>query len=256
MSSWFITNLIAAFLLPPLSLLLLLAAAIVLLRRRPKTARLLLLISFSLLWLCSTPYIADSLLRSLESRSTALNKPYPAADAVVILGGGSYFYAPEYDRQDTVGEGTLPRLRFGARLYRETAKPILVSGGKPLGNTVSEAQQMRVALEQDFRVPVRWTEDSSDNTYQNAYRTLQILHSADIRKIYLVTSAWHMPRAAMIFRKAGFTVVEAPVAYTTNYKTDLLSFIPQAEALRNSRNFMREIIGMVWYRLRLALSDY
>lgn len=94
MSSWFITNLIAAFLLPPLSLLLLLAAGIILFRRRPKTARLLLIITFSLLWLCSTPYFADSLLQSLESRSATLNKPYPAADAIVILGAERIFMRP------------------------------------------------------------------------------------------------------------------------------------------------------------------
>ncbi len=253
MSSWFITNLIAAFLLPPLSLLLLLAAGIILFRRRPKTARLLLIITFSLLWLCSTPYFADSLLQSLESRSATLNKPYPAADAIVILGGGTYFYAPEYGGQDTVGEGTLLRLRYGARLYRETAKPILVTGGKPLGNSASEAQQMRAALEQDFHVPVRWTEDGSDNTYQNAIQSFAILHKAGINRIYLVTHAWHMPRAVAMFRNAGFEVVEAPTAYTTRYKTDLLSFIPQTEALRNSRTFIREVIGMLWYRLRLSL---
>jgi len=255
MSVWFITNFIAAFLLPPLSLLLVLAASILLFKRRPKTARLLLVISFSLLWLCSTPYCTDVMLQSLESRSTRLSSPYQAADAIVILGGGTYFYAPEYGGQNTVSEAALPRLRYGARLYRETAKPILVTGGKPLGSSISEAQQMRAALEQDFRVPVHWTEDASDNTDQNARYSFQILQKAGIRKIYLVTHAWHMPRAAAVFRKAGFEVVEAPVAFTTRYQTDLLSFIPRVEALRDSKIFIHEIIGTAWYQLKSALPD-
>jgi uncharacterized SAM-binding protein YcdF (DUF218 family) len=146
-------------------------------------------------------------------------------------------------------------LRYGAKLQRETGKPILVTGGNPLGNSISEAQQMRDVLEQDFRVPVRWTEDESDNTFDNARNSFRILQQADIRKIYLVTHAWHMPRAASVFRRAGFEVVEAPTAFTTRYRTDLLTFLPQSLALEDSRIFLHEIIGMFWYRLKLAGSN-
>ncbi|HSM98747.1 MAG TPA: ElyC/SanA/YdcF family protein, partial [Gallionella sp.] len=72
--------------------------------------------------------------------------------------------------------------------------------------------------------------------------------------IYLVTHAWHMPRSAEIFRRAGFEVVEAPTAYTTRYRTDLLSFLPQAGSLYGSRIFMHEVIGLLWYRVKLAMS--
>ena len=54
----------------------------------------------------------------------------------------------------------------------------------------------------------------------------------------------------MAFQSAGFDVVPAPTAFTTRYRTDLLSFIPHAEALRGSRIFMHEIIGLLWYRLK------
>ena len=114
---------------------------------------------------------------------------------------------------------------------------------------------MRIALEQDFRVPVRWTEEASDNTFENARNSFRILQQAGIRRIYLVTHAWHMPRAAMTFRRAGFDVIEAPTAFTTRYRTDLLAFLPQANALYDSRIFIHEIIGMLWYRVKLAISD-
>ena len=64
-----------------------------------------------------------------------------------------------------------------------------------------------------------------------------------------------MPRAASVFRRAGFEVVEAPTAYTTRYRTDLLTFLPQSLALEDSRIFLHEIIGMFWYRLKLAGSN-
>lgn len=252
---WF-TNLIAAFLLPPLSLLLLFALGLFLLYRRRRFAKPLLLAAFALLWIASTPYCSDAALRLLEARTAALNKAGPQADAIVILGGGTYFSAPEYAGQDTIGEATLVRLRYGAKLQRETGKPILVTGGKPLGNSLSEAQQMRSSLEQDFRVPVRWTEDASDNTLENARYSFQILQKAGVKKIYLVTHAWHMTRAANVFRHAGFGVVEAPTAFTTHYQTGLLSFLPSAGALQGSRVFVHEMIGTLWYRVRLAISNF
>jgi uncharacterized SAM-binding protein YcdF (DUF218 family) len=257
--SWFITNFIAAFLLPPFSLLLMLALGIFLLYRRRKFAKPLILIAFGLLWIVSTPYFAEAGLHLLEARTAALDSPYlngqpKAADAIVILGGGTYFNAPEYAGGDTVGTATLVRLRYGAKLQRETGKPILVTGGKPLGNSTSEAQQMRSSLEQDFQMPVRWTEDASDNTFENARYSFQTLQKAGIKKIYLVTHAWHMPRAANVFRRAGFEVIEAPTSFTTHYQTDLFSFLPSAGSLNASNIFVHEVIGLLWYRVKLAIS--
>ncbi|MCR4303515.1 MAG: YdcF family protein [Gallionella sp.] len=248
--SWFITNFIAAFLLPPLSLLLLFALGIFLLNRRPGLAKPLLIAVFGLFWAAYTPYFAEGALHMLESRTTALDSSHQNADAIVILGSGTYFNAPEYAGQDTVNGHTLLRLRYGAKLQRETGKPVLETGGKPLGNSVSEAQQMRAVLDHEFHVPVRWVEDASANTLESARYSFHALQKDGIRKIYLVTHAWHMPRAADIFRRAGFEVIEAPTAYTTRYHIDLLAFLPRAESMRDSKIFMHEVIGLLWYRLR------
>lgn len=252
--SWLLTNFIAAFLLPPLNLLIVGALGLLLWHRRPAIAHWLLIASLSLLWIASTPYIAESALHLLESRTAALNEPLQEADAIVILGSGSYFHAPEYAGQDTISGAALVRLRYGATLQRKTGKPILVTGGAPLGNELSEAQQMRYSLEQDFRVPVRWTEDHSDNTLENARYSFQTLQKSGIRKIYLVTHAWHMPRSAGTFRRVGFEVVEAPTAFTTRYRFDILAFLPSAAALHDSKIFIHEAIGLVWYKLKSATS--
>jgi len=253
--SWFITNFLAAFLLPPLSLLLLLGLGIFLLYRSHKHAKTLIYTSVGLLWIASTPFFAEGALHLLEAGTTVLDSEHQNADAIVILGGGTYFHAPEYAGKDTIGIQTFPRLRYGAKLHRADGTPILVTGGKPLDNDLSEAQQMRTALLQDFHVPVRWIEDASDNTLENARNTFQVLQKEGIRKIYLVTHAWHMPRAAMSFRHAGFEVIDAPVSFTTRYKTDLLAFLPRAEALRDSRIFVHEVIGLFWYGLKFVFSD-
>src|SRR5450631_1839664 len=104
--SWFITNFIASFLLPPLSLLLVLALGIFLLYRHHKLAKPLILAGFGLLWIASTPYFAEGALHLLEARTTALDSRHQNADAIVILGGGTYFHAPEYAGQDTIVDAT------------------------------------------------------------------------------------------------------------------------------------------------------
>ncbi|MBI1175438.1 MAG: YdcF family protein [Sideroxydans sp.] len=247
--TWFFTHLISAFLLPPLNLLLLGTAGILLWHRRPRLARILTTAALSLLWLCATPYFAEGALHLLEGAPNTPDLRTAQADAIVVLGGGTYFHPPEY-ATDTVSDSALVRLRYAAKLQRETGKPILVTGGKPLGNNLSEAQQMKAVLENEFGVPVRWTEDASDNTRENARNSYRLLQRAGIRRIYLVTHAWHMPRASMAFRQAGLDVVPTPTAWTTRYKTGLLDFVPRAEALRDSKIFMHELIGLAWYRLK------
>ena len=247
--SWFFTNLLSAFLLPPLNLLLVAGIGLWLWHKRPFIARALLVTAFALLWLLATPFVSDALMRQLEGAPDAVDTRTQPADAIVVLGGGTYFRAIEYGA-DTVGERTLARLRYAAKLQRETGKPILVTGGKPLGNAFSEGAQMKAVLQQEFIVPVRWVEGDSDNTAENARLSYARLAPFGIRRIYLVSHAWHLPRAARAFRSAGFEVVPAPTAFTTRYRTDLLTFVPNADALRDSRWFMHEVIGMLWYRLK------
>ena len=252
--SWLATNLISTFLLPPFNLLLAALLGLLLIRHRPRLGKSLFSASLLLLWLCATPYFAEGALHLLEGTPQALDTQAQQADAIVVLGGGTYFHAAEYGNglisPDTVSEDTLMRLRYAAVLQRKTGTPILVTGGKPLGNTLSEAQQMKTVLENEFNVPVRWTEDASNNTLENAQHSYLLLQPAGVKRIYLVTHAWHMPRAARAFQSAGFEVVPAPTAFTNRYQTDLLSFLPRATSLRDSSIFMHEIIGLLWYRLK------
>lgn len=247
--SWFITNLAALILLPPLNLLLIALSGLLLWHRRPRTARALLSSAFALLWLFSTPFLAESMLHTLEGPALVSIEHEATPDAIIVLGGGSYFHAPEY-AGDTVSPTTLQRLRYATRLYRYCKKPVLLSGGSPHGNGHTEALLMKQVLEQEFSTPVRWTEEESNNTLESAHYSYQLLHESGIKRIYLVTHAWHMPRAQQAFKSAGFEVIAAPTGFTTRYQLDLMSFIPSASALRDSQIYLHEIIGILWYRLK------
>ncbi len=168
------------------------------------------------------------------------------AQAIVVLGGGRYRDPPEYEL-DTVSEPSLVRLRYAARLQRKTGLPILVSGGLPDGGSVSEADAMKRALEEDLGARVQWVEGQSNNTNQSARDAARLLGAAGIQRILLVTHAWHMPRSVISFSREGLDVIAAPTAFNRE-PHDPLDYLPTS--YKKSRNALHEWIGFVWYRLR------
>ena len=245
--SWLITNFIAAFLLPPLNLLLVGGAGLMLQKRRPRLGKGLLVLSLAELWLLATPILAGKFLDSLMPPPTVLTGK--EADAIVILGGGRIKNSVEYGG-DTTKTFTLERVRYGALLARKLRKPVLVTGGAPEGGQISEGEIMRDVLQNEYRVPVRWVEGRSRNTRENARFSADILAKAGIKRVYLVTHAWHLARAVPEFEQVGLTVIPAGTGYKLYGDLELLDFIPSAPALLNSYLASHEWIGLLWYRLQ------
>lgn len=245
--SYLLTNGLAAFLLPPFNGLLLMGLGWGFWHPRPRLACGLVGGGALLLLILSLPVVGDGLLHSLEAEPLDLQRAREA-QAIVLLGGGRYLDAPEYGG-DTVGRYTLIRLRYAARLQRETGLPLLVSGGRPGGQGLSEGETMRRVLEQEFKVPVRWVEGESNNTRENAELSARILQAAGVQRVLLVSHAWHMPRAVESFARAGLEAIPAPTAFTRPQLTPL-AFLPNAAAMENSSNALHEWIGRFWYWLR------
>jgi uncharacterized SAM-binding protein YcdF (DUF218 family) len=172
------------------------------------------------------------------------------AKAIVILGGGRSFAAPEDGNRDQPSTQTLARLRHGARLHRLTGLPVLVSGGAPDRGSESEAAVMARALREDFQIPVRWIEDTSENTAQNAAHAATMLREAGIDRVLLVTDAIHMSRAMQIFSGTGLSPVRAPTDFFSRKNLSAEDFIPNPRFLKQSHYALHEWIGMLWYRLR------
>lgn len=244
--SWLLTNLVAAFLLPPLNLLVLGGLGLWLLGRRRALGKTLIALSLAGTWLLSTPFLAGLLLDSLKPAVMPLTGK--EADAIVILGGGSNKNSVEFGG-DTLSPFSLERVRYGARLARALHKPVLVTGGAPDGGT-PEAALMRDALLREYGVQVRWAEDASNNTRENALYSARLLEKAKIRRIYLVTHAWHLARAVPEFIRQGLVVVPAGTGYSLPGRPAPLDFLPNARALLNSSLALHEWIGLLWYRIR------
>jgi uncharacterized SAM-binding protein YcdF (DUF218 family) len=249
---WLITKTIAALLAPLGIVLVILLVAVLVAWRRPLAAWRPVALAFIVLYPLSTHFVADQLLWWIEPtpRDPVADK---SGQAIVVLGGGTYFSAPEYGG-DTVKAPVLARLRYAAHLHRALDKPVLASGGAPEGNPVPEARLMTEVLQQDFRIMVRWTESGSHNTFENALMSASLLQPVGIQRIYLVTHAWHMRRARLAFEHAGFKVIPAPTGYVTRYRLSVLDFLPDARALDNSGLFFHEVAGIGWYYLRTLVG--
>lgn len=223
-------------------------------RRRRKLGFALVTLSILALYLLSIPVVASRLLSALEPAGAVdLRQP---EQAIVILGGGLYANTPEYGGE-TINAISLERARYGARLYRKTQLPIAVTGGVLMrGQRSSEGALIEKSLREDFRVPVQWIENQAHTTEQNAVLTARILRPLGITRVYLVTHAWHMPRAMLSFSAAGLQPVAAPTGFTTSFRSDIRGFIPDAKSLQKSYYAMHEAIGLLWYRLKLpSLPD-
>lgn len=246
--AWLTTNLVATLFLPPLCCFLLGGIGSALLRTKfVTTAKTMILFAILLPWTCSTPLFSRWIIKQIEPSPATYTSCTP--QAIVVLGAGTYYDAPEYGG-DTVTANGLERLRLAARLHRETGVPILVSGGKPDGRPLAEAFLMKSALESDFSVAVKWLEPTSNNTYENALHSARILQSENIRDILLVTQAWHMRRATEAFQRSGFCVAVAATSFSTSGELTPLAFLPSADALQRSSVAAHEAIGLLWYRIR------
>ncbi len=250
-TSWLLTNVLASLLLPPLNLVALSIIGFTMRNRWPRAGSTLGFGSLLVLVALSTHAGARLLLFPLEAQTRPLQMVKGTnTQAIVILGGGRLKEAPEYDGHDIPNAHTLARLAYGARLHRESKLPILVTGGTPDGAGESEAAVMARMLREEFQTPVRWLEEESDNTAENAQRSVPMLKQAGIQRILLVTDAMHMPRAQAIFKRYDIAVVPAPTRFQSAPPLSAADFIPKASALANSHYAMHEWIGLYWYRLR------
>lgn len=255
---FFVKNLIGGLFLPPCNLLIVQAGGVLLLLRRRSRLGLAVvtLSTLGLAAVCS-PAICGWFAMALERSVTPLDLDDPKlaerADAIVVLGGGKNVGSQDYGMRDMVSTAGLLRLRYAMDIERRTHKPILLTGGSPTGYGPPEAALMNEALQEEWGTKAKWLEERSANTAENAEFSYQILAPLGIRRIFLVTHAWHMPRAYRTFTKAGFQCVAAPTGFLSDEAgTSLLDLLPDSKGLDMSYLVFHEGVGALWYRLRGA----
>ncbi|MFY2559243.1 YdcF family protein [Corallococcus terminator] len=242
------------FLAPLTWALLLLVVGALVLRRKPRLSRGLTGAGLLVLYLFSTDAVSTLLTYLAESGARDTSTPGVTYDAVIVLGGGLDPSATERSGRVEFN-GASERVLKGFELVREgRAKHVFISGGSldPRPQAVVEADVLSRLL-QDWGVPAERivTEGRSRNTRENALESERIIRERGWKRLLLVTSAAHMPRAAGCFAAVGLRPDTLPVdARMPATRPGRLSWVPRASSLSQSTDVLRELAGRVVYRLR------
>jgi len=238
---YWLKALVKAAVLPPAGPFLLSLVGLALRGRYPRTGRTLAWAGMVLLFTLSMPVVAYLLLQCAGSPPPFDASRTHNAQAIVILGGGIRQDAPEYEG-DTLGRLTLDRVRYGARVARRTGLPVLVTGGSVLESR-SEGALMQESLEREFGVPVRWVEDKSRNTHDNAVLSAAILRSEGIARVVLIAHGFDMRRAMAEFAAAGIETIPAPTGISAGGSVSIADFLPTIGGLQGSYYATYEILA-------------
>jgi uncharacterized SAM-binding protein YcdF (DUF218 family) len=207
------------------------------------------LISFTLIWLY---FWSLPITNHWFSEQIMAAYPYspaerlPKAQAIVVLGGGVKPANTTYPQPDM--NASADRVWFASQLFQAKKAPmiLLVGGLTPEGSLYTEAEAMRRLL-LDLGVPEKAIvlEKSSLNTRQNAILSYTLLHQRDINHILLVTSAMHMQRAEIEFKRQGFEVTPAATDYDIEPILGLKPYLPNASALHRNTQALKELVGQL-----------
>jgi uncharacterized SAM-binding protein YcdF (DUF218 family) len=216
-----------------------------------RTKKRLVIIVFLIALLFTNPFIYRSLVKAWQSPPHQLATA-TTFEAGILLGGLSYY--------DQYNQGFFSdasdRFIQAANLYhRGIIKKILVSGGT--GNLLQREPPETDFLKEQFiangiKETDIITESRSRNTYENAVFSKQILDSLHLKPPFvLITSAMHMPRAGVVFKKAGVDFIAYPCDYKViESRFDFNDYItPDVTLFKKWSWFIKEIVGLYAYRV-------
>ncbi|MCP6762595.1 MAG: YdcF family protein [Fischerella sp. CENA71] len=239
-----------------------LVVALFMVWKRPRTAAIAMILALLILLLSSNAWIANLMVRSLEWQYLPPAQ-LPNTEAIVVLGGATKPALSPRPGVDLNEAGD--RIIYAAQLYRQKKAPVIILSGGRIdwedNQGFAESEDM-VQVLTSIGVPpeVLIQESQSLNTYQNAVNVKKILDNRGIRKILLVTSAMHMPRSFLIFKRQGIDAIPAPTDFLVTKsemeglahtpKAAILSLLPDSSNLYKFTAAAKEYVGMFVYRLR------
>ena len=238
-------------LLSPLSWILVLALVLLAFRRLPSALRAIIIAIECVLIVSICPLGANALVWQIESRIPSEACAEPAPDTIVVLSAGLEREPSASDDFNSLEADSVERLMGGVALWRRSPGAALVfAGGGPFATRESAVLQK---LAEQIGVPADRIrrEDRSLTTWENAQQ-LRALAPPLPARIWLVTSAMHLPRALIAFRAAGFE----PCSYASDHRYlppgGIGYYLPQSSALIKTEAAIHELVGEAVYRWRAA----
>ena len=244
------------FLVQPSALLLvmLIAGAALLKAGRDRMGRRLIALSICLLLVGGLLPLANWLMLPLEERFTRPDLSGRDVDGIVVLGGAedAYIWTRRgahalNEAAERFTEGLALARRFPKAKVAFTGGSIEILTSPTIGADAARAIFGDLGLVEGDRLVL---ESKARDTWENAILTKALVQPKPTERWLLVTSAWHMPRAIGVFRKAGFAVEPWPVDYRTAGLRDALRpFEAPSDGLKRLDTATREWIGLLSYRL-------
>jgi len=204
-----------------------------------------MIVAFVALYLFSCPILLKLYVKTwnVKNELPDNNKTYSCA---IVLGG--------FSSGDTVGKGyfnaSASRFIEGIKLVSTgKASHIMITGGN--GNLIpgsfSEGNWVKTQLK-ELKYPDSCIliESNSRNTIENAVFSKPVLQRAGLKPPYiLITSDFHMRRAAMIFRHEGYDIIADPVLSGEDDGFSFSDIVPDAGTLSDWTIYLKEGIGYV-----------
>jgi uncharacterized SAM-binding protein YcdF (DUF218 family) len=210
---------------------------------RSRVTRILLICAAILAYLSSISFVGQALLHPLEAAFPPLGDVPPTVGYVVVLGSG---YAPHDGIPVTAAldEDGLVRAVEAVRLARALRGSLLVvSGGGSRGHL--PAAQGYAQLARALGVPEESIimRASPLDTKAEAREVGKLLGNSPF---LLVTSAYHMPRAMLMMRRAGANPIAAPTGQRAfgAAGVTLRAFLPGSGGLRDTERAIHEYLGL------------
>lgn len=197
----------------------------------------------------ATPLGANTLLAIAERRAppaTECDTPLPTT--VVLLAGGVRRKSGDPADVGALNEASVQRtLEAVALVQRLPDAQLVISGGVDKGTVAESMHMAELAVRLGLpRTTIR-TETTSLTTWENA-QNVRALRPALPARIWLVTSALHMPRSLLAFQAAGFAPCSDPADLRASAFDGVADLLPRGSAVSKSEAVLHELVGEIAYR--------
>ena len=243
---FFLKKIISAFVLPiPIGLFLLLISFIYLMFNSYKKAKIFLFLGLSCFLFFSFQPISNALLAPLENTHKALLET-PKVNYILVLGSGH-----KSDKNLSITSQVkmvgINRLVEGIRHYKNLENAKLIVSGYSVTDENSHAfMQEKLAISLGVKQEDIIRLDTPKDTKEEAIEAKKIVGD---NELILVTSASHMKRSFLLFKKEGLNVIASPTNHLA-YEDDSYSAYFSAKNLRNCEMAIHEYLGLLYSYLK------
>jgi uncharacterized SAM-binding protein YcdF (DUF218 family) len=249
-------TMLSVFLMPTCISILLVIGGLALHRR------MLCWVGIGMLWLASTTLVGDATMRAAEAGQERRPLSTVAAEhAIVVLSGGRVQPPGDPDASEWIDAD---RFYGGIELYKAGKAPLLIftggwsprqRGAKPEGDVLM-VYATELGVPRDRILATGRVVNTDAEAHAVAALLAGRVAGGATPRVLLVTSAFHMRRARMLFARAGVETVPFPVDFRVSEGKvfTLVDVLPNAVSLKQTETALHELYGMLFYWVRSRFS--